>query len=204
VVVGFFSLPKSKLIGYVLPAVPPLAALIAEAVQRPDPRWWRASAILAVLLCLGGVSAVAVAPLPSTRALAQALRAQRQPGEPVIFAGAYFYDLPFYAHLDRPVAVLEDWHDPAIGQHDNWRKELLDAAGFAADGGEPVLADASRLDPGPCAGTSTWIVATAAAAARYGLAARALPIASSGDASLWRVAPPVVTAPECRGKPSVD
>jgi hypothetical protein len=204
VVVGFFSLPKSKLVGYVLPAVPPLAALIAEAVQRPDPRWWRASAILAVLLCLGSVIGVAVAPLPSARPLAQELLAKRQPGEPVIFAGGYFYDLPFYARLDRPVAVVEDWHDPAIGQRDNWRKELFDAAGFASDGGAQVLADASRLDPGPCAVASTWIVATAAAAARYDLAARAMPMARSGDAGLWRIAPPAVTAPECRGKPSVD
>lgn len=204
VVVGFFSLPQSKLIGYVLPAVPPLAVLITEALPRLDPRGWRACAIVAVLLCLGGVTAVAMAPLPSARPLAQALLAQRQPGEPVIFAGGYFYDLPFYARLDRPVAVVEDWHDPAIGQRDNWRKELLDASRFAADGGTPVLADASRLDPGPCAAVSTWVVATAAAAARYGLAERARPVARSGDAGLWRIAPPAVTAPECRGKPSVD
>lgn len=204
VVVGFFSLPQSKLIGYVLPAVPPLAVLIAEAAARAGPRLWRASAILAVLLCLGSVTAVAVAPLPSARQLAQTLRAQRQPGDPVIFAGGYFYDMPFYARLDRPVAVVDDWHDPAIGQHDNWRKELLDASRFAADGGAQVLADATRLAPGACAGASTWIVATAAAATRYGLADRAQPIARSGDVGLWRIAPPAITAPDCRGKPSVD
>jgi 4-amino-4-deoxy-L-arabinose transferase-like glycosyltransferase len=203
VVVGFFSLPQSKLIGYVLPAVPPLAVLIAEVSAPADPRWRRASTILAVLLCLGSVTAVAMAPLSSSHALAQTLRAQRQPGERVIFAGGYFYDLPFYARLDRPVDVVEDWHDPAIGERDNWRKELLDASRFAAGGGAQVLADASRLDPGACAGAATWIVATSAAAARYGLAERARPIGRSGDIGLWRIGPPAVMAPDCRGTPSV-
>jgi hypothetical protein len=145
-----------------------------------------------------------MAPLPSSRALAQTLLKQRQPGERVVFAGGYFYDLPFYARLDRPAAVVEDWDDPAIGQRDNWRKELLDASHFAPDGGAQVLAGAARLDTGACAATSTWVVATAAAAARYGLAERAVPIARSGDAGLWRIAPPAVKAPDCRGKPSVD
>ena len=204
VVVGFFSLPQSKLVGYVLPAVPPLAVLIAEVTARSGPRLGRACAIIAVLLCLGSVSAVALAPRPSSRELAQALRAQRQPGDRVIFAGGYFYDLPFYARLDRPVAVVEDWQDPAIAQRDNWRKELLDASRFAADGGAQVLVDASRLAPGACDRAATWIVATSAAAARYGLAERAQPVARNGDTGLWRIAPAAVMAPGCRGKPSVD
>lgn len=205
VVVVFFSLPQSKLIGYVLPAVPPLAVLIADAATRHvGSRAWRTSAVLAVLLCIGAVAAVALGPLPSSRALAQALREQRQPGDAVVFAGSYFYDLPFYARLDRPVAVVEDWLDPDIARRDNWRKELADAARFAADGGRFALADAARLDAGPCASSSTWVVATAAAAARYRLAERAQPIASSGDKGLWRIAPPALTAPDCRGTPSAD
>jgi 4-amino-4-deoxy-L-arabinose transferase-like glycosyltransferase len=204
VVVGFFSLPRSKLIGYVLPAVPALAVLIAEAAAWPAPRLRRASVIVAVLLCLGSVVAVTLTPRPSSRALAQSLRAQWQPGDRVIFAGGYFYDLPFYARLERPVAVVEDWRDPDIARRDNWRKELVDAARFAVDGGAAVLTDANRFDAGPCARANTWIVATSAAATRYRLAERARPVATSGDNGLWRIAPPAINAPDCPGTPSVD
>jgi hypothetical protein len=122
----------------------------------------------------------------------------------VIFAGGYFYDLPFYARLERPVAVVEDWRDPDIARRDNWRKELVDAARFAVDGGAAVLTDANRFDAGPCARANTWIVATSAAATRYRLAERARPVATSGDNGLWRIAPPAINAPDCPGTPSVD
>ena len=39
----FFSIPQSKLIGYVLPAVPPLAALAAEGYLRAGAPSVRAS-----------------------------------------------------------------------------------------------------------------------------------------------------------------
>ena len=57
VVVAFFSWPRSKLPGYVLPALPPLAALLATALQ-PRPllaRWLLGGA---ALTCLGLVAVI--------------------------------------------------------------------------------------------------------------------------------------------------
>lgn len=198
VVVGFFSLPQSKLIGYVLPAVPPLAVLIAAALTATGSRWRRATAVLAALLCVGAVVALARAPLPSSRQLARALNEHRRPGDAVLFVGGYFYDLPFYARLDQPPPVVDAWDDPALRQHDNWRKELADAADFTPDHGRATLLAAARLEANSCARSSTWVLATRAAAVQYRLAERALPIATQGDNGLWQIAPPPLSAPDCR------
>lgn len=56
-VTGFFTLSGSKLVHYVLPAIPPLAALVAIALlarhPRPKPvsRWVAYAAVVSVLLC---------------------------------------------------------------------------------------------------------------------------------------------------------
>lgn len=58
VVVGFFTISKTKLPHYVLPAMAPLAILIAEAIVHRDPKrrsehfWTRAAAAWAVFVCL--------------------------------------------------------------------------------------------------------------------------------------------------------
>ena len=59
-VVLFFTIPKSKLVGYVLPAVPPLAWLMADAsAYLMQLRWrqraWAASLALGVSLAVGVV-----------------------------------------------------------------------------------------------------------------------------------------------------
>src|SRR5574337_1051275 len=84
----FFSLPQSKLLGYILPAVPPLAWLIADVSARADEstarrrRWW-ATLACGALVGLALVIGLALDQRHSTRGLGLALRAQHQDGEPV-------------------------------------------------------------------------------------------------------------------------
>ena len=155
VVVGFFSLPASKLVGYAMPALAPLAALLALALER---RRWRPVAACAAALCLGFFAYLAWEKPHSNRDLGLALAQRLQPGDAVVFVDQYFYDLPFYAGLTRPVPVISDWADPEVPQRDNWRKELHDAARFAPDGGVSVLWPWSRLDTLPCAAGRVWLV----------------------------------------------
>jgi len=159
VIVGFFSLPSSKLVGYVLPALAPWCALLAlgtgtgagtgdgagtTVFGRFGPVG-RATLAAAVLLCVGVAVALAVVAPHSTKAAGRALAAQWAPGDRVVFVDEMFYDLPFYAGLRQPVTVASDWADPQIPRRDNWRKELADAARFDPARGRELLWPIGRL-----------------------------------------------------------
>src|SRR6185295_13995935 len=83
-VVVFFSLPQSKPVGYVMPALFPLAFLVAERARAA----WRGAAVaslaLAVLVCVGAVGWMATRYQRDNTALAHTLHAVRAPGDPVV------------------------------------------------------------------------------------------------------------------------
>ncbi len=168
-IVGFFSLPASKLVGYVMPALAPMVALIALVLQVRGTPWRRVGAA-AALLCLGLVGLLAWKAPGSHRELSRALAAAIEPGERVAFIDEYFYDLPFYARLDRPPVVVSDWGASDIALHDNWRKELADAARFAPDRGAATLWTWPRLAELACGTPRVWIVGAAEHRARVAAA----------------------------------
>lgn len=190
VVVLFFSFPQSKLVGYVLPALAPLAFLIADAARplldrsSQARRLWVSCAVVAVVACLGLVAWSVAASQNSKRELAQTMAALRQPGEPVFFLQEYFYDVPFYARLTEPVLVVDDWQSPAADQRDNWKKELVDASRFSDNGS---LVDEKRLVKTLCTAPVSWIVTSATAAARYAFLAEVQPVASTQQTRLFRI-----------------
>ncbi len=150
VVVLFFSLPESKLVGYVFPALPALAFLAADGfttmAQSARSRfWWRAGLVLLALIGVVTTIVLAVRPLPSARELAGALRQQRAVAEPVFTLGNYPFDLRFYARLAEPVQVVDVWTDADVNRHDNWRKELADAGRFDTRGQPGCVVDAGPL-----------------------------------------------------------
>jgi 4-amino-4-deoxy-L-arabinose transferase-like glycosyltransferase len=200
VIVVFFSLPKSKLIGYVLPALPPFAWLLARGLSaslaKPSLLARRAGtlAVIAVLVCVVGTVALAVVKLRSGKEVGLALRAQRQPGEPVLFVKRYAYDVPFYARLEQPVRVLDDWNDPQIPKHDDWRKELWDAGKFAPELGQSRLIGAAALPSLLCSAPRAWIVASAEDLKAMPPLAGAEQVASSRQYALWKL--------KCPGTPS--
>jgi hypothetical protein len=159
VIVGFFSIPRSKLIGYVLPSLPPLAALLAAA--------WRARfgdarvvllAALSAALSLAAMVGVAVYDRKSAAPLVPTLEAQRKAGEPLVFVGRYVYDLPLLLREPAPVPVVTDWHDQAALHRDSWEKELADAAAFDPATASGVLVDVSGLAATLCQAPVTWVV----------------------------------------------
>jgi len=190
-VVGFFSLPASKLVGYVMPALAPAAALLALAIEaRGVP--WRRVAGGAAALCLTIIAVLAWNAPGSHRDVGLALGERWRGGDRVIFVDHYFYDLPFYAGLRVPVAVVSDWDDPELPRHDNWRKELFDAARFAPDRGGTVLWRWSRLSDLPCGGGRTWVVTTRDALPRLQSLMRLVPVLEGRHALLLQS-----TAPSC-------
>ncbi len=213
VVLVFFSLPQSKLVGYILPLVPPLAALMAAALGPAGTgsprlrRWWAASAGVSAAAGCIGVAVLAWQTPHSSRALALILRDQIRPGEPVLMLGGYRYDLAFYARLTQPVGVAEDWSDPDIPRRDNWRKELADAGRFDPAAAAKVLVPASAFVSQLCTAAVTWVVAPNGHAAMQGLPLTTEQRASINGLSLWRVAAPLAGQPQppgCAGTPNAD
>ncbi len=157
-IVGFFTLPSSKLVGYVLPALAPWCLLLAAPAARRT-RAAQAMAAVGALACLAVVGALVWKTPHSSRAAAQVLAARIEAGDAVVFVDEMFYDLPFYAGLREPPIVASNWSDPGIALHDNWRKELADAARFDPARASQVLQPLSRLPALTCRANATWFVA---------------------------------------------
>jgi len=210
VVTVFFSLPQSKLVGYILPALPPLACLAADAADILIARsrtWrslWRFSGGLAIAACIAAAASAAVLIAYPQRELGRVLLAKMAPGDQVIYVGNYYFALAFYARLRSPVTVVAEW-DTSEARRDNWRKELLDAKNFALHSSaliEPQAFDAKVL----CAPVTSWVVGGRPTPLAYPLLARAEQVASSGETVIWRLppaAPGTLSAAGCPGKPSV-
>lgn len=210
-IVLFFSLPKSKLLGYVLPAVPPLAVLLADGFEtriagpRRTARAWWISAGMAMAVSIAAVLFLAARPPHSTKELGAALREQRGPHEPVYMLGNYYFDLPLYARLAEPASVVLDWADPEIHRRDTWRKELADAGDFAPARKRDALLPRSRLAAVLCAKPINWVVGPSTSVQDYPFLTRAHTVMAVSDATLWRVdlaAPGVTIALGCAGTPS--
>ncbi|MDB5861064.1 MAG: glycosyl transferase [Ramlibacter sp.] len=207
----FFSIPQSKLVGYILPATLPLALLAADGLARAGDslraaRWWCASAVLAVAVCLVAAGAAAMRTQPSSRDLGTALRAGMKSGDRVVFLEGYYFDLPFYGRLRAPAVVVDDWNDPKLTARDNWRKEVADAGHFDAAEARRLLITPAELPERYCDGATTWVVGSPKIAQRYPLLRGAPVVAVHGESVLWRVAavPPGVTPGSCPEKPSVS
>ncbi len=194
-VVFFFSLPQSKLLGYVLPAVPPLCFLIADGFLlhtgaskgTPSKRRWVLANATAVAFSIAAVGWFALYARHSMRDFASTMKDQRQAGEPVVMLGSYYFDLPFYARLEQPVGVVYTWDDPAIHRFDSPRKELLDAGEFA-----PATAGRNLVRPGAlpsrlCQENTSWVIGPTSAIERFPYLKFAIATHEDNGTTLWRV-----------------
>jgi 4-amino-4-deoxy-L-arabinose transferase-like glycosyltransferase len=211
-ITGFFSLPTSKLVGYVLPAVPALALLIADLLgarssDRAARRWRLGLGVLAALLCLAALVGIARHRQASMQVIGSALQARLQPGDPVIKLGTPAYDLGFYARLPQPAWVVEDWQDPSLTQRDNWRKELADAARFASPQAAARLLQPAALAPLLCASAArqAWLVGDASWNGGQPPVTGATPVLRDATPSvLWRVPLEEFRKASCAGMPSAN
>ncbi|MFZ9574457.1 MAG: ArnT family glycosyltransferase [Limnohabitans sp.] len=137
-ILGFFSIPNSKLLGYALPVVPALAVLSALGWSSMQgwrwQRWlWRGLLVLGVVLAVGAnhVAGQFIDKF-SSRDVAAALACRAGPADPVSVLGGYPYDLPFLSRRSAPMQVMQDWAGLQGKLGDEWRSELLDGARFDA------------------------------------------------------------------------
>jgi 4-amino-4-deoxy-L-arabinose transferase-like glycosyltransferase len=206
----FFTLPQSKLVGYIFPVLPALAWLAADAAQalvERAPRYrslWRFSGGLAAAACIAAAMGAALVVAYPQRDIGRVLRAKVAPGDQVVYVGDYYFALEFYGQLRSPIVVVANW-DSDQARRDNWRKELLDASKFAANSASLIAPQA--LGAKLCASMPSWVVGGRDASREYPSLARAEQVAASGNLVLWRV-PPVpagaINVPGCPGRPSAN
>lgn len=192
VIVVFFSIPSSKLVGYVLPALPPLAYLIGEGLERkwrglPRPRLINGFAIVAGAICLGAIAANNVYNLKTNKGLSQRIAEQRREGEPVIFLKNQFFDVPFYLGLKEPVRIFDDWSPEKTSQSDNWKKVMADAGAFDPEKAKELLIDESGLREFVCGQPVSWLVAAKGEEKSYPFLKRIAPIAMHEGVAIWRI-----------------
>jgi 4-amino-4-deoxy-L-arabinose transferase-like glycosyltransferase len=162
----FFSIPSSKLVGYVLPAAPALAALVALAIINQAGTWIGsrrnsiANAVVAATIGLVGVWGYAHFDRKGVVQMAAAVRPQLRPGDRLLALWQYPFSLSFYLRSEQPIIVVEDWMAPSVQLRDNWRKELYDAGKFDVERAKDLLLVPSQLPEALCAGR-TWILASA-------------------------------------------
>jgi 4-amino-4-deoxy-L-arabinose transferase-like glycosyltransferase len=155
-IVVFFSLPRSKLVGYILPVLPPLTLLAADAWLRVcgNRRWadlaFGGLVALNLALALGANHAAGQFTLRKSSAdVARVLACRMQAKDPVWTTGAYPYDLPYLAGLTQPLVVLADWELARRSAGDNWQRELFEGAAFDPTMAERVLRPLDALQQPP-------------------------------------------------------
>ena len=141
-ILAFFSVPNSKLVGYILPVIPPLALLAALGWQRVmahrpwGGKTFAALVLLNLAIALGIVLKVGdVTRASRTQDLAQVLACAASSSDTVYVSDAFPYDLPLYAQTSRPMVVLGDWPTLRKQVGDGWQRELFEGADF-----DPVAA----------------------------------------------------------------
>jgi 4-amino-4-deoxy-L-arabinose transferase-like glycosyltransferase len=191
VVLVFFSIPQSKLIGYILPTLPPVAVFIALSAaplletSRGARRLWWASAAIAVSICVGAVIAFSLVHPKSSRELALQLAAHRGPHDGLAFLDEYHYDVPFYLRDASPVVLVSNWDPAEVQRHDNWRKEVADAGTFAPSLAADRLLDPAQFRSALCSGRVRWVMAAAERVGQYPFLAAAPVVATEGERKLW-------------------
>ncbi len=189
VVVVFFSLPKSKLVGYVLPAVPPLVFLLVDGFLRAggSGKLPRVSLAASVAISLAVVLWFTVRPPESSRQLAGIFVAQRQLSEPLFMLNDYLYDVPFYARTSARVAIVNDWDNPEMLKHDDGHKELIDAGRFAPATAATTLIGPTALTAALCQAPVSWIMGRPGMTNNYPFLAQAQVIFTGYGRTLWRL-----------------
>ena len=162
----FFSLPHSKLVGYILPVLPPLALLAALGWESAMAHRASAAKVFAALCLFNvGLALVVVTQVGAVtregraQDVALALACAAGPLDAVYVSGAYPYDLPFYAQTRQPLIVVERWAELRQRAGDGWQRELFEGADFDARAAQVLQSPQALAAAGAAPGN--WLVTRA-------------------------------------------
>lgn len=162
-IITFFSIPNSKLVGYVLPVMPALALLSALGWERVMAHRSFSGKVFAGLCLLNiGIALALVTQVGEvtrtgrSQDIARVLACEARPSDTVYVAGAFPYDLPFYAQTSQPMVVLGNWSELRQQAGDSWQRALFEGADFDAQAAKVLQSPAVLAQAGAVAGN--WFV----------------------------------------------
>ena len=202
-IVGFFSLPSSKLVGYILPALPPFAFLIADAIlachakttpptsSAPSP-YFGACLLVAVTLCFTVLPIAAQLDTVSFKKVLTSVSLKFEPEDQMVMIEEYQYDMPFYLRAAKPAWVVSHWNDPSIPINDDSRKELFDAGKFDPAMMQRVLLMPADFRSQLCqyAEGALWVWGKKEEQANYPFLEPSTRLSSTERKTLWRLDAP--------------
>jgi len=190
VVLLFFSIPNSKLVGYALPGLPAMAALLGDAWQRGapsrSPKALARLAGLAAVICAAGTVVMAFSDHKSSRGLAAAMKGRIDADDRIVMLDRYVYDASFYLRSTVHPIVVTSWHGEAAVAGDGWQRELADAASFAAPADRQRLVEPTAALAMLCSSTRrTWIFSDPSAPTRFAWLSHVALVYSSDRLAAW-------------------
>ncbi|MEI7429548.1 MAG: glycosyltransferase family 39 protein [Betaproteobacteria bacterium] len=215
-IVGFFSLPNSKLVGYILPALPPFAFLIADAIlswrsrtkaaapSAPSP-YLGACLIFSAALCFTIIPVAGQLDKVSFKKVLTTVEPKFQPEDQMVMIEEYQYDMPFYLRATNPAWVVSNWKDPVIPKNDDSRKELFDAGQFNPAMMQKVLLLPADFTSRLCQQSegTLWVWGKTEEVPNYPFLESSTIASTAGKKALWRLDTPFrKQLTICRGMPN--
>lgn len=124
VVLIFFSIPSSKLVGYILPIFAPLTILSAIAMVQTEvsQKIFKAIVLVLVVLCLITGYILQYMPIKNMRSVRELVKALPENNAPlsIVSYHTYMQDLPLYSQ--QTIRIVYHWQKI---HGDNWASELV-------------------------------------------------------------------------------
>jgi 4-amino-4-deoxy-L-arabinose transferase-like glycosyltransferase len=155
VVVLFFSVPASKVVGYVFPALPAFAILVGPWMAGRTERLVTLG--IGASLCVAGVVAAVVLQPEGTAVTVGQIRRQMAPEDKVVFYKDYFFDAALTVDRTTPIYVFGDWSRRSLEMKDSVPRQLTEGREFDPPSGHvligPTEFSALSREPG-----ALWVV----------------------------------------------
>jgi 4-amino-4-deoxy-L-arabinose transferase-like glycosyltransferase len=123
----FFSIPSSKIVGYILPVIPPLALMVGHYLAS---RWQTAKRWIVLSLAMGMVLILLILNIASgffikssIKPFISTVQSMQTAQTKVVSYQRFYQELPLY--LQQTIVLVANWDDPILMQSDDWRRELL-------------------------------------------------------------------------------
>ena len=133
VVLLFFSIPSSKLVGYVFPALPAFAILVSPWFA--SYRHQITTAVIGGLICICAVLVAAYMATTGPVRIATKNKSLIAADDEVVFLGKYFFDVAVVLDQTKPIYITGDWSRRADELPDSIRRQLTEGREFESRSG---------------------------------------------------------------------
>ena len=128
IVLIFFSLPPSKLVGYIFPLLPAFAIIVGPWFATY--RYRHATATIGGTICVCALLLATYLIPTGPIGLAKKLKEQIAPTHDVVFVGQYLFDVAVILDRKTPIYVMDDWSQRAADLPDSIRRQFTEGREF--------------------------------------------------------------------------